>query len=141
MKIPDVNVLLAAANADAPAHAPSRRWLENSLAGGAPVGLAWVALLGFVRIATHPRVFATPLTGDQAMGVVEQLLAAPTAHVVHPGSTHATRMRELLRRAGSGGNLTTDAHLAALALEHKGTIVTFDSDFDRFAGVRWERPS
>jgi predicted nucleic acid-binding protein len=85
-------------------------------------------------------LFARPLAVDQVRDLVRGWLDAPTASVVHPGERHLDLMMKLLSDAGTAGNMTTDAHLAALALETGGTIVTFDADFDRFPGVRWTRP-
>ena len=141
MKIPDVCVLLHATNSSSPDHVVSLRWLDRSLSAGAPVGFAWLVLIGFVRLSTHPRVMTHPLSGDQAMGQVEAWLSARSAHVLHPGVNHAAYLRQALGQVGSAGNLTNDAHLAALAREHKATVVTFDDDFSRFSGVCWERPN
>lgn len=140
MKLVDANVLLNAVNTSAPDHASARRWLDHALSGGAPVGFAWIVLLAFLRLTTRPGLFERPLTVDQAMDVVDGWLEPSPARVVHPTTRHAAVLAGLLRRAGTAGNLVTDAHLAALALEHRAQVVTYDSDFDRFPGVRWERP-
>ena len=140
MRIVDANVLLNAINSSAPDHVVAKRWLDASLSGGAPVGFAWVALLAVVRLSTRAGLFARPLAVDQVRDLVRGWLDAPTASVVHPGERHLDLMMKLPSDAGTAGNMTTDAHLAALALETGGTIVTFDADFDRFPGVRWTRP-
>jgi len=140
VRIPDANVLVYAVNEDSADHRVSRSWLDGALSGAAPVGFAWLALVAFLRIATRPGLLASPLTTADALDVVDAWLGAPTATVLHPGPRHAGLMRDLLVSAGAAGNLTNDAHLAALALEHKATIVTFDSDFGRFPGVRWAEP-
>lgn len=114
--------------------------LDQALSGGTPVGFTWLVLVGFVRLVTHPRVMAAPLSSAEAMATVEHWLGARSAHVVHPGPQHARLMREVLDAAGAAGNLTNAAHLAALAREHKTVVVTFDDDFDKFPSVRWERP-
>lgn len=140
MRIVDVNVLLYATNPSADRHAASRRWLDGALSGGSTVGFAWVALLGFVRLATKPGVLNEPATVDAAWDTVEGWLEAPSAVVVEPTARHASLVRGLLRDVGTGGDMVTDAHLAALAIEHRGVVVSFDHDFARFPGVRWERP-
>ena len=104
------------------------------------VGLAWVVLLAFIRVATSPVVFPTPLSPDEATSQVEAWLAAPAAVVTQPTTRHAPLLRGLLRDTGTGGNLTTDAHLAALAVEHGADIVSFDRDFARFPGVTHRLP-
>jgi toxin-antitoxin system PIN domain toxin len=110
------------------------------LSGAATVGFSWTVLLAFVRLITKAELFDTPLSVDDAFDQVDQWLAAPAAVIVEPTARHADVLRSLLSERGAGGNLVTDAHLAALAVEHRGQIVSFDRDFDRFAGVRWERP-
>lgn len=140
MKIVDANVLLYAVNRDAQHHVISRSWLDAALAGSTSVGLAWVPLLAFVRLVTKPGLFPSPLGVDEAMRQVEDWLAQPAAHLLHPGDRHPMILARLLSEVGSGGNLVNDAHLAALALEHRASVVSFDNDFDRFTDVTWERP-
>ena len=136
----DTNVLLAAVNRSSPQHIPARPWLEGALGGGAPVGFAWLALVGFIRISTRPMLLDPPLTVAQATGMVSEWLDRGSARVLHPGERHTELLARLLEHAGTAGNLTNDAHLAALAIEHRATVVTFDTDFERFPGVRTERP-
>jgi toxin-antitoxin system PIN domain toxin len=140
MKLVDVNVLVYARDEDSPHHRVAKHWLDQALSGTTPVGFPWLVLVGFVRLVTHSRVMASPLTPAAAMDTVDHWLGARSAHVLHPGPNHARIMRELLDAAGAAGNLVNDAHLAALAAEHKATVVSFDDDFDHFPGVRWERP-
>jgi toxin-antitoxin system PIN domain toxin len=140
MKLVDTNVLVYAVNGSVVHHLAARRWLDSALGGGAPVGFAWLALVGFVRLVTSPAVFPDPLPSEAAMDRVDAWLSARPAAILQPGQRHASLMREMLEHAGGGGNLTNDAHLAALAREHKATVVTFDQDFERFPGVRSERP-
>ncbi len=141
MKLVDANVLLYAVNSDAPHHEASRAWLDRSLSGDATVAFSLLALLAFVRLSTKPGLFPAPLTTDEAFDRVDAWLAAPAAVVVEATAGHQRRLRELLSNAGTGGNLTSDAHLAALSLEHRCTVVSFDADFARFPGVDWERPA
>lgn len=140
MVIVDANVLLYAVNRDSAQHEGARSWLDASLAGAEAIGLAWTALLAFIRIGTNPAIFASPMTVDDALGQVERWLAAPAAVVVHPTSRHAGLLRGLLRDSGTAGNLTTDAHLAALAVEHGAEIVSYDRGLARFPGVRHRLP-
>jgi predicted nucleic acid-binding protein len=46
----------------------------------------------------------------------------------------------LLERLGTAGNLTADAHLAALAIEYQAELHSTDADFSRFSGLRWRNP-
>lgn len=141
MQVVDANVLLYAVNADSDHHDQARAWLDHALAGGATVGFDWTVLLAFVRLSTMRRVFAEPLTAEEAMAQVRQWLDQPGAVTIQPPPHHPEILASLLTTAKTAGNLVNDAHLAALAIAHRGTVVTFDSDFDRFEGVRWLRPT
>ena len=140
MNLVDANVLLYTVNTDAPHHDRSRRWLDGALSGADTVAFAWIALLAFVRLATKVGLFPSPLTIDGATDRVEAWLAADAAVVLEPTSDHARLVRTLIGTVGSGGNLVHDAHMAALSIEHRCGIVSFDADFGRFPGVRWEPP-
>lgn len=136
----DANVLLYAVDTASAYHERCRIWLDASLAGVEAIGLAWVALLAFIRIGTNPSLLAAPMTVDEATDQVEAWLGAPAAVVVAPSARHCRLMRGLLRGIGTAGNLTTDAHLAALAIEHGAEIVSYDRDFARFPGVHHRLP-
>ena len=138
MKLPDTNVLLYAVNADAEQHPTASRWLAEAFDAPGGVGLCWVALLGFIRISTRAGIFAQPLSVEDALQVVDHWLSQPTAQVLEPGARHAAILGRLLVGAGAAGNLTNDAHLAALAIEHGAILGSFDRDFQRFAGVEHE---
>jgi toxin-antitoxin system PIN domain toxin len=140
VKLVDANILLYAVNSDAPHHQPSRSWLDSCLSGGSAVAFSWVALLAFVRLSTKVGLFPHPLSVQEAMDRVDSWLGTPAAVVVGPTPDHARIVRGLLEKLGTGGNLVNDAHLAALAIEHKCTVVSYDNDFDRFEGVRRELP-
>jgi hypothetical protein len=140
VKLTDVNLLLYAVDASAPRHRAARRWLEERLSGTETLAFAWVVLLAFIRLSTSPRVFEAPLGLAEAFDVVDGWLAHPSSTVVHPTERHAAVVRELLEPLGTAGNLTTDAHLAALAIEHGADLCSSDSDFSRFGGVRWLDP-
>lgn len=140
MRVVDANVLLYAVNADAPHHQASRSWLDRALSGEDTVGFTWLTVTAFMRLVTKAGLFATPLTTEQAVAIVRSWLGAPTARVLEPTAEHLAVLERLLRPLGTGGNLVSDAHLAAIAVEHRAEVVTFDSDFGRFEGVRWRRP-
>ncbi len=140
MKLVDANVLLYAVNTDARHHARSVRWLDAALSGSDTVAFVWVALLAFVRLSTKVDLFPAPLDVEQAMNRVDAWLSAAPAIVLEPTVDHPRIVRGLLRTLGSGGNLVNDAHLAALAIEHRCGIVSFDNDFARFDGVTWQLP-
>jgi uncharacterized protein len=137
----DANVLVHAVNTASREHAIARSWLESALAGDETVGLAWTVILAFLRLTTHPSVFSRPLSLSEAALAVESWLASPVAVTPEPSGRHLALLRGLLEEAGTAGNLVGDAHLAALAVEHGATVVSFDRDFARFEGVRLLRPS
>lgn len=141
MKVVDANVLLYAVNSEVPHHDAAYRWLEGCFDHDVVVGFSWVSTLAFVRLATKSNVFERPLTTDEAFDQVERWLDEPSAVMLAPTVRHTALLRDLLLSAGGEGNLVTDAHLAALAIEHRGQIVSFDRDFERFPGVTWERPA
>jgi toxin-antitoxin system PIN domain toxin len=136
MRLPDVNVLVHASNQSSPRRAAAALWLEEAADLGQGLALPWISLLGFLRITTRPGIFASPLPVSQALGLMDEWVSAPGARLVHPGPRHAQLLRALLLRVGTAGNLTTDAHLAAVAMEHGAVVGTFDRDFRRFDGVR-----
>lgn len=138
--IVDANVLLYARNSSDPRHPQARAFLERVLNGPHRVGLPWQSLTAFLRISTHPRVFSAPLSASAASDQVDEWLAAPAAWVPAPGERHAEVLLELLRRLRLVGPLVSDAHLAALALEHGTGIWSTDTDFARFPGLHWEDP-
>ena len=140
MILPDVNLLVHAYNADSPRHERARSWWESTLNGTEPVGLPWAVLLGFLRLTTNRQIVAVPLAPVAACGHVRAWLAQPYASVLHPGDGHAELLFGLLERVGAASNLTTDAHLAALAIEHQADLYSTDADFGRFPGLRWTNP-
>ena len=138
MKTPDVTVLLHAVNRDSRQHKAARSWLEGAYANGTGVGLSWLALLGFLRIATRSGILQRPLPIDAALSTLDAWLSHPSASVLQPTSAHAAVLRQLLLEVGTGGNVVPDAHLAAIAIEHNAEFATFDRDFLRFSGLRCE---
>lgn len=140
MLLIDANVLIYAYNAGASQHGPARRWLESAMAGREPIGLAWVVVLAFVRLSTSRHVSARPLSMDQATNIVDAWLEAPMVEIVSPTPRHWTVFREQLKAGQSRGGLTTDAHLAALAIEHGATVCSADRDFARFPELKFINP-
>jgi uncharacterized protein len=141
VKIVDANVLLYAVNESEPRHAASRDWLDSALSGSGTVGFAWVVLLAFLRLSTKVGLYPRPLSVPDALATVRTWTEAAPSVVVHPTPRHLDVLGGLLSSTGAGGNLTSDAHLAALAVEHDAEVVTFDRDFGRFPGVRWHLPA
>lgn len=140
MILVDANILIYAVDADSAHHARARRWLEEMLSGDTPVGLPWVVILAFLRITTRSGILRTPLPPQKALDYVDSWLGQPFVEALGPGENHWAVLRSLLKSSGMAGNLTSDAHLAALALEHGCTIASADNDFRRFAGVTHVNP-
>jgi uncharacterized protein len=138
--IVDANVLLYAVDTNSPFHESARGWLESSLNQPARLGLPWASLLAFQRISTHPRASARPLSPSQAWSFVADWLSADTVWVPTPGERHAEIIRDLIVAGDLRGNLVTDAHLAALAIEYGVGICSADSDFARFPQITWVNP-
>lgn len=135
MILVDANVLIYAIDSDSPHHRAARRWLENALSGTTPVGLAWSVILAFLRLTTRAGILRKPLPPDRAMAFVDEWLGLPYVRAVGPGAGHWAILRKLLRDTGTAGNLTSDAHLAAVAIELGASICSTDRDFERFPGV------
>jgi uncharacterized protein len=136
----DANLLLYAADARSPHNPAALEWVTEHLNGPRRVGLPWQSLTAFLRIATHPRALAHPLTPAVAWQQVTEWLAAPAAWVPEPGPSHVALLGDLIARYEVRGNLVPDAQLAALALEHGLAVCSADTDFARFPEVRWENP-
>ncbi len=136
----DLNLLIYALNEDAPQHHHALGWWEEIMSSDTPVGLSWSVLLGFLRITTNPRILPRPLSARQAVEVVDDWLAHPLTQILEPTRQHWTILKELLAPLGTAANLTTDAHLAALSIEHGALLYSADSDFSRFAKLRWKNP-
>ena len=136
----DANVLIYAVDAEAPQHEKARRWLERTLSGDVVVGLPWIVILAFLRITTRAGVLRSQLSAEQAVTFVDEWLEQPYVELVGPGAGHWPLLKKLLREVGVAGNLTSDAHLAALAIEGGWELASTDHDFRRFAGVRLVDP-
>jgi toxin-antitoxin system PIN domain toxin len=140
VRLTDLNLLIYAVDEASPHHVKARAWLETALSGDQTVGFAWTVLLGFVRLTTNPRVFRSPLTPAEALELVDSWLGQSCVTVLDPTERHSALLRELLVDVGTAGNLTSDAHLAALAIEHGAELCSTDGDFARFPRLRWMNP-
>ena len=141
MLLPDVNVLIYAHFEDVVAEHPEyARWLTRLATGPEPFALSVLVLSGFVRVATNSRIFDPPATLATAFEFVSSLVERPTARIVGPGPDHLSIFEKLCREARATGKLVADAQHAAVAVEHGCTMVSTDSDFNRFAGLRWQHP-
>jgi len=140
VKLLDVNLLIYAVDEDSARFAAAHPWVEGILGGRETVALPWSVLLAFLRLTTKPQVMTSPLAAGDAVDLIDGWLARPNTVVVHPTERHSAVLRELLAPLGTAGNLVTDAHLAALAIEHGAELNSCDADFSRFAGLRWTDP-
>lgn len=140
MRLPDVNLFLYAHDPESARHAGARSWLEARFSSPETVGLTWMTVTSFLRISTSRRVFRDPLMPRDASSIVDGWLARPNVVVLEPTHRHWVVLRGLIEHVGTAGNLVTDAHLAALAIEHGATLESADHDFGRFPGLRWEDP-
>ena len=140
MIVPDVNLLVYAYNDGTPFHESARSWWEGLVNGTERVGVPWVVATGFVRLLTHRSVRERPATPVQAVDYVEEWFQFPGVTPLNPGREHLTLFRRALAAAGVGADLVTDAHVAALAMEHQAEVHSNDADFGRFPGLRWRNP-
>ena len=140
MILVDTNLLLYAANRGAPDHERAASWLADELNGTTRVGLPWESLTGFYRIATNPRAVRRPIRGPEAWAIVTDWLHSPAVWVPGPTDRHADVLGGLLERYQVTGNLLSDAHLAAIAIQHGLEICSADTDFARFTEVAWRNP-
>ena len=136
----DANLLIYAINQDAPSHRKAKSWLESAISGPDTVGFSWNVLLAFLRLTTRPALFRNPLSVEIAFDLITSWLDQPSTTVVHAGPRHLRILRDLILPMGTGGNLTSDAHLAALAIEHGAELCSSDHDFGRFPGLKWHNP-
>ncbi len=140
MIIVDANILIYAVNRDAPLHGRAKTWLEQAISGRETVGLPWNVLLAFLRLTTRPGLFRRPLSIATALDLIASWLERESVALIHPGPKHYQHLRDLLLECGTGGNLTSDAHLAALAIEHGAQLCSLDGDFSRFPNLDWKNP-
>lgn len=140
MILVDANLLLYAYDTSSPDHAGARAWLEVALNGEERVGIGLQVLLAFMRIATHPGVFARPLAPADAIAIVSSWLGRPQVAMASPGDRHWEILTEVSASGQARGARLMDAHLAALAIEHGATLATTDRGFARFPGLRFRNP-
>lgn len=140
MIVPDLNLLLYAYDTDSPFHEKASAWWRECLSGDETVGLPAVVLFGFVRIATNLRVFEHPMTAGEAAQKVRTWLARPPAQILEPGRDQVENVLKSLESLGTAGNLVAVAQTAAIAIEYDAVLHTNDTDFQRFAGLRWFNP-
>ena len=136
----DANILLYAVDERSQFHAPARSWIEAALNGSRRVGIPWMSLTAFVRIATNPRALQDPLSAGAAWQIVERWLDAPSTWIPEPGPGHREILGRIIEELDLRGNLITDAVLAALCVEHGLEMVSADSDFARFRQITWVNP-
>jgi toxin-antitoxin system PIN domain toxin len=140
MIIPDVNLLIYTYNQASPHYPSARNWWENCMQQEAAIGLSWLVIAGFIRLMTSRYTLKQPASLEFACATVENWLQQPNVRVLNPGENFVKTYLRLLRLTGSGGNLTTDAFLAALAIEYQAELHSRDADFARFPGLRWINP-
>lgn len=136
----DVNLLVYSVDRDAPQHQQANAWLNKTLSTDIVVGLPWIVIVAFLRIVTHPKIMPRPLTTEQALDCVNDWLQQPYVGPLNPGERHWMILQRLLYNSGAAGNLTNDAHLAAMAIEHGYAVYSADNDFKRFAGLEHVNP-
>ncbi|HKK17289.1 MAG TPA: TA system VapC family ribonuclease toxin [Opitutales bacterium] len=140
MILPDANLLLYAVNSDSPDHAEAHQWWRDLVQSDVPVGLYTGVVFAFIRLSTNRRVFLKPLRVEEAFAYVENWLCFPSVQLVEVELEDLAVARDLLQAAGTGGNLVSDAQIAAAARRLKGTVHSADVDFARFKGVKWVNP-
>ena len=140
MILPDINLLVYAHNEASRFHPSAKAWWLKLMKGSEPLAVCWPNILGFIRIVTHPGIHSNPLTVQDAFSIVDTWLDHPVVHWLHPGSRHYLLLQSLLNHIGTAGNLVTDAHLAALAIENNCELHSNDTDFSRFPGLKWVNP-
>ncbi|HVW07766.1 MAG TPA: type II toxin-antitoxin system VapC family toxin [Bryobacteraceae bacterium] len=140
MIIVDLNLLIYAVNTDAPCHRNAKSWLEGAISGTETVGLPWTVVLAFLRITTRPGLFRKPLKVEAAFELLDAWVHQPSVTVLEPAAGHLRLLQSLILPLGTAGNLTSDAHLAALAIEHGAELCSTDNDFARFPRLRWRNP-
>jgi len=138
--LPDVKVLVYAVDRSSSRHGSCIQWLQKQFSGSEPVLFAWNVLIGFVRITTNSKAMANPLSIDEAFDYVDEWLAQPVSRIAVPAISHAEDFRQSCLQAGIGGNLISDAHLAALAIQSQAELCSCDDDFNKFSGLTWHNP-
>jgi len=140
MILPDANLLLYAVNTDSPDHTAAFEWWKSQLESAVAVGLYTGVVFAFVRLSTNRRGFSQPLTVEEAFAYLQNWLAHPSVELVDAEAEDLLTAEQLLAAAGTGGNLVSDAQIAAAALRLKARIFSADTDFDCFPGIDWHNP-
>lgn len=140
MILVDANLLLYSEDSLSEHHEPARVWWDAQLSGSTPVGLCWPVLSAFIRIGTNARLHQRPLTLREATERVQSWFNQPCVRLVQPTDQHWIFFQRMLRDGKAVGNLVSDAHLAALAVEHNCVLHSTDADFSRFKGLKWKNP-
>jgi toxin-antitoxin system PIN domain toxin len=140
MILPDANLLLYSCDESSPFHAKAAAWCERIMNSTQPVILLPPVIFAFVRISTHPRIFTEPLSVSEASTHVRSWLSRRQVRLHDMLPDDVETALGLLESAGTAGNLTTDAQIAAVALRLDSEVHTADLDFGRFAGVRFSNP-
>ena len=140
MIVPDVNLLVYAHNRRADDHELARKWWSDALTAEIEVGLPWAVALGFIRVSTHPAVLDRSYSPGEAVAVVRGWFESPAVRILEPGPSHLDVLQRIFVALGAAGRLTTDVHIAALAIEHRAELLSADADFSRFPGLRWRNP-
>lgn len=140
MLIPDVNLLVYAYNTDAPFHEKAKEWWEQCMNGRERIGIPWIVLLGFLRLTTSRAILLRPFAPSDSIAIIRAWLQCPPAQLIAPGPRHLAILEELATAIGTAGRMTTDLHLAALAIELNATLCSNDTDFTRLSGLRLRNP-
>jgi toxin-antitoxin system PIN domain toxin len=136
----DANLLLYAEDSLSEHHKMARAWWDDQLSGLNPVCLCWPVLKAFIRIGTNPRLHRRPLTSKEACDRIQSWFDQPCARLIQPTENHWMLFQKMIRESNAAGNLISDAHLAALAVEHNCVLYSTDADFARFRGLKWKNP-
>ena len=140
MIIPDINLLIYAHNSGSTEHLRALDWWQSLVTGPEQIGIPWVVVLGFVRLLSNPKLMNNPLKPEELLAIMSEILSQPTVKVAIPGTRHLTIMQLLFQESGGSGKLTTDIHLAALAIELGAKLASNDADFSRFRKLNWINP-
>lgn len=140
MIVPDVNLLIYSYNSESRFHQQAKNWWESVVNSDELVGISWIAILGFARLVSNRKVVSSPISLQRAFEIAELWLEQENVQILNPSSAHIKILKKIVIASQVSSNLTTDAHLAALAIEHQATLFSNDSDFSRFPGLKWVNP-
>lgn len=138
MIIVDVNLLLYPHFQEFEQHQKAKQWLEEVLSGTEEVGLPWVVIWGFIRIATQH--FSPEVEASVIFRIARDVLSHPLVTIPQPGRNHTMLLETMAIAGRTVGTRLTDSVLAALAIEHGATVASADKDFARFPGLKWINP-